>query len=120
LSSSILIVEDDESVRKSLLRTLKARGLHAIGVGNGAEALQYAVTTPPALIIMDLQLPGMSGCDVVRALRTHQALASTPVVALSASPEDAPAELFVRALTKPCSTGALLSAIAEVLEGRAD
>jgi CheY-like chemotaxis protein len=115
LSLSILIVEDDDSVRKSLLRTLSARGLHPTGASNGMEALQLAVAEPPALIIMDLQLPVMSGCDVVRALRTHNRLASIPVIALSATLADAPAELFVRRLTKPCSTEALLGAIYEVL-----
>lgn len=115
MSSSILVVDDDDSVRKSLLRTLSARGWHALGARNGMEALRLAIASPPAAIIMDLQLPVMSGSEVVRALREHPALTTIPVIALSATVEGAPADLFVRTLTKPCSTQALLSTIAEVL-----
>lgn len=115
LSASILIVEDDDSVRKSLQRTLSARGFNAIGTRNGMEALQLAAAAAPDVIIMDLQLPLMSGSDVARELREIPALASIPIIALSATLEDATTELFVRLLTKPCSTDTLLAAIADAL-----
>ncbi len=116
LSPSILVVEDDDSVRKSLLRTLSARGFTATGARNGKEALLRAAADPPDVIIMDLQLPVMSGSDAARALRQHPALASVPIIALSATLEDATTELFFRLLTKPCSTDTLLAAIAEAIE----
>jgi CheY-like chemotaxis protein len=115
VSPSILLVEDDDSVRRSLLRTLHARGINAVGVADGMEAIQHALASPPDLIIMDLQLPAMSGPDVLRQLRTHDALASIPVIALSATLEGAPLELFARALMKPCSTDSLLKAISEAM-----
>lgn len=118
MSSSILVVEDDDSVRKSLLRTLSARGLTTVGARNGMEALQLAAADPPDVIIMDLQLPVMSGSEVAHELRKHAALASIPIIALSATVEDAATDLFVRMLPKPCSTETLLAAIAEATATR--
>jgi CheY-like chemotaxis protein len=123
VSHSILIVEDDDSVRKSLLRLLQSHGWTCVSVDNGTDALQAAILEPPTLVIIDLQLPGMSGADVVRTMRRHKALASIPVIALSATLDDTPTELFVRALTKPCSAQSLLTAIddtvAELSKSRA-
>jgi CheY-like chemotaxis protein len=117
VSHSILIVEDDDSVRKSLLRLLQSHGWTCVSVDNGTDALQAAILDPPTLVIIDLQLPGMSGADVVRTMRRHKALASIPVIALSATLEDTPGEMFARALTKPCSAQSLLTAIDETIAG---
>jgi CheY-like chemotaxis protein len=114
----ILIVDDDESVRKSLVRALGARGLQVTSAEDGIEALQKTVANPPSVIITDLQLPLLSGADVVRMLREDAMLARIPVIALSATPDETTRYLFDQVLTKPCSIDALMQAIAEVTKAK--
>jgi two-component system alkaline phosphatase synthesis response regulator PhoP len=111
LKSSILIVEDDDSVRKSLVRMLAARGFHAFGARDANEALTLALQHLPAVVIMDLHLPLVPGNEAVRKLREQAQLASTAVIALSATPEDAAPGLFDEVLPKPCTSEALIAAI---------
>jgi len=111
LKRRILVVDDDDSVRRSLARALSARGFHVVTAKDAEEALKAALEHRLTVIIMDLQLPLMSGSEVVRRLRTLGRSADVPVIALSATPEDASSTLFQQVLTKPCSVEVLVGAI---------
>jgi len=79
----ILLVEDNEMNRDMLRRRLERIGYEVDEVGDGAEALVRAASGP-ALILMDMSLPGMDGWEATRRLKTDPATASIPVIALTA------------------------------------
>ncbi len=80
----VLIVEDDEDVRTMLQLALTSHGYRAAGVRNGNEALAFLAThLRPALAIVDLMMPDMSGEDLVRRVKTDDALAELPIVLFS-------------------------------------
>jgi two-component system cell cycle response regulator DivK len=83
--SLILIVEDNEKNLKLVRDVLQVKGYETLEAGTGEEGLKIARERMPALILMDIQLPGMSGIDALKALRADSATAAIPVVAITAS-----------------------------------
>jgi len=83
--SLILIVEDNEKNLKLVRDVLQVKGYETLEAGTGEEGLKIARARMPALILMDIQLPGMSGIDALKALRAESATAAIPVVAITAS-----------------------------------
>lgn len=82
---SILIVEDNEDIRDSLEEALKMEGYRAYSVKNGAEALEALKRMPgPALILLDMMMPGMDGWSFLEAQKQDHVLATLPVVVVSA------------------------------------
>ena len=81
---TVLIVEDNELNQKLLRDVLEAYGYATIATGQGAAALGLARENQPDLILMDLQLPDISGLDAVRGLKRHQQTRTIPVVAVTA------------------------------------
>ena len=79
----ILLVEDNEMNRDMLRRRLERIGYEVDEVGDGDGALVRAASGP-ALILMDMSLPGMDGWEATRRLKTDPATASIPVIALTA------------------------------------
>ena len=82
--TTVLVVEDEDSVREIEQRILISGGLATIAASDGQEALKLAVAHRPDLILLDLMMPGMSGMDVLYALKNNPATAMIPVVVLSA------------------------------------
>ena len=83
--SLILIVEDNEKNLKLVRDVLQVKGYKTLEAGTAEEGLKIAREKMPALILMDIQLPGMSGIDALKALRAEPATAAIPVVAITAS-----------------------------------
>jgi two-component system, OmpR family, response regulator ResD len=81
MSSRVLVVEDDPTVAEVVVRYLEREGYATEAVGDGSAALASARALTPALVILDLMLPGMDGLDVCRQLR---AFAPVPIVILTA------------------------------------
>jgi CheY-like chemotaxis protein len=69
MDESILVVDDDPLIRDLLVQFLSLRGYRALGVGDGHEALKMVENAPPDMILLDLIMPGMSGIEVLQALR---------------------------------------------------
>ncbi len=85
MSALILIVDDDET---NLILTgdlLRVRGYEVAEARNGQEAIDMARARIPSLILMDIQMPIMSGIDATRALKADPLTADIPVIALTAS-----------------------------------
>lgn len=80
----ILIVEDNELNMKLFHDLLEAHGYATLQTRNGKEALQIAREHRPDLILMDIQLPEVSGLEVTRWLKADDALRSIPVIAVTA------------------------------------
>jgi len=80
----ILVVEDHEDNRRILRDMLTNAGYEVIEAENGEEALRAASAQHPDLILMDIQLPEVSGLEVTKWLKEDDALKSIPVVAVTA------------------------------------
>lgn len=76
----VLIVEDDEAQRKVVTAWLRGAGYQVIGTGDGNEAFTRARIDRPALVILDVDLPGIDGHAVCRKIKASPDLANTPVV----------------------------------------
>jgi two-component system cell cycle response regulator DivK len=81
---TVLIVEDNELNMKLFNDLLEAHGYRTIQTRTGAEALELARSQKINLILMDIQLPGVSGLEVIRWLKDDEKLRAIPVVAITA------------------------------------
>ncbi len=83
MNKRILLIEDNEQNRYLVTYLLQARGWEVSHAVDGAAGLAMANQIDPALILLDIQLPGMDGYAVARALRENAKLDGTPVVAVT-------------------------------------
>ena len=86
----ILIVEDNEKNRKLVRDILHFKGFETLETDTAEEGLVLARDSLPALILMDIQLPGMNGIDALAHLRAYPTTQKIPVIAITASvmPDD--------------------------------
>src|SRR5256714_3708261 len=118
----VLIVEDDPDIAEGLRFNLEREGLEAVIAWTGEQGLSAALDPrrPPALIILDLMLPGMSGTELCRRLRREPQTRRTPIIMLTArtSEADRVSGLDLGAddyITKPFSVRELLARVRAVL-----
>ncbi|HKA40812.1 MAG TPA: response regulator [Burkholderiales bacterium] len=117
---TILYVEDNELNRRLVRDLLKRTTYRLIEAYDGEAGITTALAERPDLILMDIQLPKISGLDVVRRLRAESTTAATPIVALTSfalsgddqKAKDAGATAY---LAKPYSPLALLDLIRKLL-----
>jgi two-component system, cell cycle response regulator DivK len=81
----ILIIEDNEKNRKLARDVLGAKGYKTIESETAEEGLKLAAEKSPALILMDIQLPGMDGITAMKQLKAEPSTKSIPVIAITAS-----------------------------------
>jgi len=118
---NVLYVEDNEANFVLVSRILELRPtVNLLHAGCGAEAMKLATKMPPQLILLDLNLPDISGSEVLRQLRAHPETESIPVVVISADATPSQIERLLAAgarnyLTKPFSMEILLAVVDEVL-----
>jgi len=79
-----LLVEDNEMNRDMLSRRLAKRGFDVVVALDGSSGAAAAAAEQPDLILMDISLPDMDGCEVTRLVRAQPATASIPIIALTA------------------------------------
>jgi len=82
--AKILLVEDNEMNRDMLSRRLVKRGYEVVVAVDGREGVAKARAEAPALVLMDMSLPGLDGWEATRELRAHPETRSIPVIALTA------------------------------------
>ena len=117
----ILIVEDNEQNRKLTRDLLQVHGYRTIEAETGEDAIALAATRAPALVVMDVHLPGMSGVDALAKLRAAPTTRALPVLAFTASvmPQDRNeimAAGFDALLSKPIDLELFLQTVADALE----
>ncbi len=83
MTHRILLIEDNEQNRYLVTFLLERRGYIVVSEPDGARGIEVARTLRPTLILLDIQLPTMDGYAVARGLRQHEALRSTPIVAVT-------------------------------------
>ncbi|MEM7301212.1 MAG: response regulator [Pseudomonadota bacterium] len=84
MSKKVMIVEDNELNMKLFNDLLEANGFETVKTRNGLEALDLARQHRPDLILMDIQLPEVSGLQVTKWLKEDEELAPIPVIAVTA------------------------------------
>jgi CheY-like chemotaxis protein len=121
LRTSILLVDDDMSVRRSLGRLLRAHDYEVLEADNATAALEMLTLHHPSVIVMDMVMPGTDSLDAVRRIKREPRTAAVPIIALSASPPSAPLDraLFAHIMLKPADTPGLLDAIAVAVRSTA-
>jgi CheY-like chemotaxis protein len=83
MSKSVLIVEDNALVVEMYRSALKPLNVHLLEARNGEDALALAATHSPALILMDILLPGANGYDVLKKIKQLPNAAAAPVLAVT-------------------------------------
>jgi CheY-like chemotaxis protein len=99
-TAKILIAEDHLDSREALRALLEAFGYRVVLAVNGREAIDRALTERPDLILMDIMMPELDGLEATRALRGHESLRSTPIIAVTAM--DGARELAIEAGATDC------------------
>jgi CheY-like chemotaxis protein len=115
----VLVVDDDPAARDVIRRTLEARGLAVVTAASGDEALQIARQTRPAVVTLDVMMPGTDGWAVLSELKKDPALADVPVV-MATVVEDEQLAYSLGAsdyLTKPIDRSQMLAVVGRHLVG---
>jgi DNA-binding response OmpR family regulator len=115
---TILVIDDDESLRDTIGLMLENEGFKPILVSDGATGLEQAFAIRPNLILVDLRMPGLSGVEVCKRLRASDA--KTPVIVLSALGDEIDKVLLLEIgaddyVVKPFGTRELLARIRAAL-----
>jgi two-component system, cell cycle response regulator DivK len=119
----VLIVEDNPKNLKLVRDTLQVKGYQTIEAETSEEGVRLAHERHPALVLMDIQLPGISGIDALGQLRADPTTRAIPVIAITASvmPQDqrkVMAAGFDGFQGKPISVRELLATVREILDKR--
>jgi two-component system, NtrC family, sensor kinase len=121
INATLLIVDDDVGTNNRLRRMFESDGYRVITVEDAPSALQIIHREPCDLIMLDVEMPGISGLALCRLLRAQPTTKNLPILMLSGRDEEnSKIEAFTAGaddyITKPCSAGELLSRVGAHLE----
>jgi CheY-like chemotaxis protein len=119
VSARILIVEDHPTMREAMRLVLEGEGFDIDEASDGAQALSAVHQEPPDLVLLDMSIPGVSGPDVLAAVKRDPTTSEVRVIVVTATGEEGRAAAMAGGadhyFTKPFSPIALLQAVEEVL-----
>jgi len=118
--ATILTVDDSPSIRQMIKVVLGPAGHTVIEAGDGAQGLEKAKASRPALIITDLNMPVMNGIELIKALRALPAMTGLPIVFLTTESNDAIKQQAKAAgatgwITKPFKPEQLLTVVSKLV-----
>lgn len=119
MSRKVVLIEDERNIIEAIGFLLSREGWEVKSHSNGADAVDAVRRHRPALVILDVMLPGKSGFDVLRELRDDAEIGGLPVLMLTARGQErdralAEASGVSRFMTKPFSNAEMLEAVAEL------
>ena len=121
MTVSVLVVEDDPSVRGLLQTLLSAEGYDVATASDGLAGLVKATASPPALVLLDLMMPDLGGVRVLEEMRDDPELADIPVIVVTGKVDAVPGMRSLlgeeNVFLKPFAVGELLSRVAAVTGG---
>jgi two-component system cell cycle response regulator DivK len=122
VSNRIIVVEDNDLNRKLFCDVLRVNGYEVVPIADGHGVLDTALKFEPNLVIMDIQLPELSGLDLIAEIKGDTRLDRVPVLAVTAYAGKGDEERIRGAgaeayLAKPVSIGPFMSAVKELLPG---
>lgn len=120
MSATILVADDDATIRRLMEVFLKTLGYQPVVVGDGSEALRAALASRPDLVISDIHMPDLGGLELTRRLRAEPALEGVPILLFSASIGQADESLWREAgadgfVVKPPTLSALRDTLSQLL-----
>ncbi|HSU40687.1 MAG TPA: response regulator [Polyangiaceae bacterium] len=111
-SPTVLVVEDDEDTRCAVRDLLTDNGLHVTEAADGRAALDVLTSgKKPAVVVLDLDMPRMSGVELLDIMRRYETLMRVPVVVFSGTDRKVSGLPVVRVIAKAESADALLDAV---------
>lgn len=119
--ATILVVEDEPNVRKLVAVNLVQRGHQVLEAENGQQALEHLNSQTPALLVLDIKLPDLSGWDILDRITAAPALSTDlSVLVMTATPVDQNAVLnqypcVTEVMIKPFKTDRLITAVLRAL-----
>lgn len=118
---TILIIDDEESLRNNLAEILQLEGYNTLEAEDGVSGLAYAREHQPDLIICDIAMPRLNGLELVKQAREDTCTAAIPIVLLTAKAEKTSTDTGLafganRYLTKPFLVNDVLTIIQELLD----
>jgi CheY-like chemotaxis protein len=119
--ATVLIADDEPSMRLLVRTTIESSEYEVAEAGDGDEAWAYIQQHKPHLVLLDIQMPGKNGLEILSSIRSDPSLNGTRVILLSAKALVADVEAGLAAgadfyLTKPFSPLELLNRVADALE----
>lgn len=119
--TKILIAEDERDIRELVSFSLQFGGFTVVQATNGAEAVEQAQKELPALILMDVRMPKMTGYEACRQMKTIDAVRDIPVVFLSAKGQESEIQTGLEVgaeeyILKPFAPDELVKQVQAVLE----
>jgi DNA-binding response OmpR family regulator len=120
--ANVLVIEDDDYSRDALARLLAAEGYEAQSAGDGESGLEKAHEMRPDIIVLDLNLPGIDGHQVIKMIRGDGPLSSVPILIVTGDDQQAKAAKEMGAdgyLTKPVEFDELIREITNLTYGSA-
>ena len=114
----VLVVEDNETNMKLVRDVLQATGYSTLEATTGEDAVELALLREPALVLMDIRLPGIDGMEALARLRQDERTAAIPVLAVTAQAMSGDRERFLEVgfdgyLSKPIDVDELIQAVRE-------
>jgi len=121
LLQTVVIADDESTIRLLVHATIDSDDYTVLEATDGAQAWSMIQETSPSLVLLDVQMPGMSGLEVLRLIKADPAYRKTRVILLTSKAQEADIETGLLAgadfyLTKPFSPLDLLSRVEEALE----
>lgn len=122
MTNDVLIVDDDDSIRKTVASGLQVRNFSVIATANGSDALDVIKQEQTKVVVLDLGLPDVDGIDLVRSIRSFSRV---PIIVLSADGSDSRKVLALELgaddyVTKPFSIAELVARVRVALRHRAE
>jgi DNA-binding response OmpR family regulator len=116
----VLVADDDPDILLLLRLTLERDGWEVMAAANGLRAYEAAQERVPHLVVLDLMMPGLDGCEVTRRLRATETTKDVPIVICTAFAEETQAAMALEAgadayMRKPFSPKELLAKTASLL-----
>ena len=118
---TVVIADDEPSMRLLVHATIESDDYKVIEAGDGDQAWSLIQQVKPSLVLLDVQMPGRSGLDILRSIRTDPSLAGTRVILLTGVDHERDIEAGLMAgadfyLTKPFSPLDLITRVEEALQ----
>jgi CheY-like chemotaxis protein len=118
---TVVIADDEPSMRLLVHATIESDDYKVIEAGDGDQAWSLIQQHKPALVLLDVQMPGRSGLEILRSIRTDPGLAGTRVILLTGTAHERDIEAGLMAgadfyLTKPFSPLDLITRVEEALQ----
>lgn len=122
MTKKILVIEDNEQNLYLITFLLENNGCEVIAATNGIDGIALAKVEAPTLILLDIQLPGMNGYDVAKALRKIENLKNVPIVAVTSHAMKGDKENCLKAgcdgyIEKPISPELFMNQLSEYYPG---